>query len=277
MRMEKTDNTVRQMMKKRIKGLMGLLLAAAILLAAVPMQNVQAAGNTYEFYSGASGVYTWQKNGTNLPRSFTVQEGDTIQVTSGSCTIVRNWGGMSEVPLNGGAYNIEADYAQYQLDFVFLGGQAAKITLTPIIDVPQQTGEHQHDMQWTVFKKVTLTEDGKEGYQCRICGEVLQSSIRTISAYRYFGEYVIDQVEKAQPGDTVLIDTLIWKSSYKEVYEAIAARPDITVTFRFAFDGYIFDITIPEGADVLSLLNEEGYIGFIKLADEYGAVMVSEE
>ena len=74
-----------------------------------------------------------------------------------------------------------------------------------------------------------------------------------------------------------MIDTLIWKSTYKEVSEAIAARPDITVTFRFAFDGYIFDITIPEGADVLSLLNEEGYIGFIRLADEYGAVMVSEE
>ena len=273
MRMEKTDNTVRQMMKKRIKGLMGLLLAAAMLLAAVPMQNVQAAGNTYNFYSGAPGSYTWQKNGIDLPESFTVQAGDTIHVDSGSCTIVRNWDGMSEVSLDFGNHTIDSDYAQYQLDFRFLGGQSVRITLTPIMTA----GDHQHDMQWTVFKKVTLTEDGKEGYQCRICGEVLQSSIRTISAYRYFGEYVIDQVEKAQPGDTVLIDTLIWKSSYKEVYEAIAARPDITVTFRFAFDGYIFDITIPEGADVLSLLNEEGYIGFIKLADEYGAVMVSEE
>ena len=292
MKTERTDIDVRQMMKKRVKGLVGILLAAVMLFAAVPAQNVQAAEDEYRFYYYIDGSAEWKKNGTNLGlqnKSYAVTAGDRIAADSGARIVIHcNWAeGVDTAVEDFQAHNIiEVNgCSQFRLQFQYVGGNAATVTLTPIIAAPVQEEEpekqeepsdtHQHDMQWTVLKKPTLTEDGKEGYRCTICGYVARTKL--ISAYRYFGESVIKRLKEAQPGETILIDTLVWKSCYKDVYEAIAARPDVTVTFRFAFDGYIFDTTIPAGADVLSLLNEEGYIGFLKFAEVYGAVMVSEE
>ena len=307
MKTERTDIDVRQMMKKRVKGLVGILLAAVMLFAAVPAQNVQAAGDEYQLYCMPlpTGLLTgWSRNGNDLElqdASYEVNAGDRIAAVSGAIIELHcNWTGGGNTTLNESSYTkssytiIEVNgCSQFRLQFQYVSDGRATVTLTPIIAAPVQEEEpekqeepsdtHQHDMQWTVLKKPTLTENGKEGYRCTICGYVDESAsgsgtrTKSVSAYRYFGESVIKGLKEAQPGETILIDALVWKSCYKDVYEAIAARPDVTVTFRFAFDGYIFDTTIPAGADVLSLLNEEGYIGFLKLAEVYGAVMVSEE
>ena len=141
----------------------------------------------------------------------------------------------------------------------------------------------EHHYEWTIIRAATMTQDGLEGLRCTHCGDVKEtrtggsgSGSKETSAYYNFGKHVIDEISHAEPGADVLIDAMVWKSCSRTVYEAIAARPDITVTFRFEFEGYIFDTTIPAGADILSLVNEDGYIGFLKLAVEYGAVFVEE-
>lgn len=73
----------------------------------------------------------------------------------------------------------------------------------------------------------------------------------------------------------VVIDTGIWVSFNKKVYEEIQ-KSNLPVTITFVYGHTRYTVTIPAGANVLSLVDENGYCGFLNLGAHYGYTEVEE-
>lgn len=59
-------------------------------------------------------------------------------------------------------------------------------------------------------------------------------------------------------------------SSDKKTMEVIASRPDMAVIINYIYKGKGYSVTIPAGYDVMSLLDENGYCGFLYLGSIFG-------
>jgi len=85
----------------------------------------------------------------------------------------------------------------------------------------------------------------------------------------------IENVNKATTNGTtnqtkkVELNTGIWVSFHKSVYEEIQ-KCNVPVTITFIHEGTRYVVTIPSNANVLSLVDENGYCGFLNLGAHYG-------
>ena len=62
------------------------------------------------------------------------------------------------------------------------------------------------------------------------------------------------------------------------VMEALAERPDVTLRISFLdekYKGNRVTVTIPAGTDTLSLVDENGFVGFLYVAVKYGYTFVN--
>lgn len=85
-------------------------------------------------------------------------------------------------------------------------------------------------------------------------------------AYERFNKATVEQIKATAPEGELLVDTLTWISFHRMVYEALEARRDITFKVRYYYDGALFTVTIPAGADVSGLGTTTGYDGFLYLS-----------
>ncbi|MBO4900695.1 MAG: hypothetical protein J5509_10450 [Lachnospiraceae bacterium] len=130
---------------------------------------------------------------------------------------------------------------------------------------------HQHDYEWVETKPATENDNGEILYRCKGCGEVLYRL--PLSAFGVFNQNAVTKITKAGQNATVEISTARWISFHKSVFDALAARPDVTLKINFLSDGYKGDpmsVTIPAGSDVSSLPDANGYAGFKYLAGIFG-------
>ena len=75
--------------------------------------------------------------------------------------------------------------------------------------------------------------------------------------------------------ESIVIDAKEWISFNRKVYQSIAdAGKDVTILYTY--EGEKYSVTIPAGYDIMSLVNEEGYCGFLNLAAHLGATVVEE-
>lgn len=72
--------------------------------------------------------------------------------------------------------------------------------------------------------------------------------------------------------DRIVIDAKEWISFNRKVYQSIADAGK-EVTILYTYDGVKYSVTIPAGYDVMSLVNEDGYCGFLNLAGHLGATI----
>ena len=89
-----------------------------------------------------------------------------------------------------------------------------------------------------------------------------------------FVQNTINNIVKAPLGGTVVIDTDRWYSFPKSVFDALAARPDLTLTVNYLSEGFKGDpmtFTIPAGTDVSTLPDENGFAGFTFLGGIFNA------
>lgn len=129
---------------------------------------------------------------------------------------------------------------------------------------------HTHTYAWD---KVEATEDrdGELRYQCTECYDIL---VRVpLSAYYVFNANTVDKIAKAKQGETVKITTDRWISFHKMVFDALAARPDVSLEVSFLdeeYKGNRVSFTIPAGADSSDLFTENNFAGFMYLGNKYG-------
>ena len=129
---------------------------------------------------------------------------------------------------------------------------------------------HTHHYVWETIE-ATEDSDGELRYKCDICGDI-QTRV-PITAYYVFNKNTTDKIRKAGQGATVKIETSRFISFHKMVMDALAERPDVTLEISFLdgeYKGNRVTVTIPAGTDALSLLDENGFVGFLYLASKYG-------
>jgi len=130
--------------------------------------------------------------------------------------------------------------------------------------------QHTHSYSWEDVRPATEDDNGEMVYRCS-CGEVLYRV--PTSAYYVFNKNAQDKIKNAKQGATVKIETSRWISFHKMVMEALADRPDVSLEVSFLdgeYKGNRVSFTIPAGTDTLSLLDENGFSGFLYLAGKFG-------
>ena len=129
---------------------------------------------------------------------------------------------------------------------------------------------HTHSYAWEDVKEATEDDNGEMIYRCS-CGEVLYRV--PTSAFNVFNRNTAEKVKNAKQGATVKIETSRWISFHKMVMQALADRPDVSLEVSFLdgeYKGNRVSFTIPAGTDTLSLLDENGFSGFLYLAGKFG-------
>ena len=138
----------------------------------------------------------------------------------------------------------------------------------------QNDPNHVHQFKWVARMGESESADGTMNYICEECGKIW--FFRPVSAYVAFEGDVAHRIEKAAEGETVKVKTSHFINFNAQVMKALASRPDVSVYVSFLdqeYKGNRVSFTIPAGEDALSLIDENGYTGFMFLGNKYGLTM----
>jgi len=93
---------------------------------------------------------------------------------------------------------------------------------------------------------------------------VIKVAAGSLTAKEYRNAF-IKAVKEAPQGGIVRLETAAVSCIDKTMMAALAERPDVTLEVVFPYAGNTLDVTVPAGTDVMSLLDENGYCGFLYL------------
>lgn len=133
---------------------------------------------------------------------------------------------------------------------------------------------HVHDYAWVRSTDATENTDAVLEYRCRACGDIAAYKSVDNSAYALFLKDAAEEIKDAAANAVVKIDTVKWLSLDKAVVDAFDARKDVTLKITYTQKGERKALEIPAGTDLSSLLDENGYIGFSRLAEHYAVPYV---
>ena len=103
-------------------------------------------------------------------------------------------------------------------------------------------------------------------------GSEEQTTVQKSSGYVEFQKAVRSQIKNAAPGAVLEVDGKNWMSFDRSTMEELSKRKDLTVVVRFRYLGKRWRVVVPAGYAVQTLLNQEGYSGFLYLSAVFGAV-----
>ena len=138
----------------------------------------------------------------------------------------------------------------------------------------QKDPNHVHHFRWIAKMNESESAEGTINYMCDECDKVWY--FRPYPAYYCFQGDIARQIEVAPKDFTVKVKTSLFISFNKQVMEALEKRPDVSLSVSFLRKQYVGDrlsFTIPAGEDTMSLLDENGYAGFIFLGNKYGMTL----
>ena len=135
----------------------------------------------------------------------------------------------------------------------------------------QNDPNHVHKFKWIAKMNESESAEGTINYMCSECDKVWY--FRPIEPYHAFQGDVARRIEVAPQGATVRVKTSMFINFNKQVMEAQAARPDVSVYVSFLdqeYKGNRVSFVIPAGEDTMALLDSNGYAGFLFLGGKYG-------
>lgn len=103
-------------------------------------------------------------------------------------------------------------------------------------------------------------------------GSEEQTTVQKSSGYVEFQKAVRSQIKNAAPGAFLEVDGKNWMSFDRSTMEELSKRNDLTVVVRFRYLGKRWRVVVPAGYAVQTLLNQEGYSGFLYLSAVFGVV-----
>lgn len=81
-------------------------------------------------------------------------------------------------------------------------------------------------------------------------------------------------IQSVAPGGNCVVELEEFISFNRKTLEALAKRPDVSMTVIYKWNGVKYKVTIPAGYNVLDLLNEDGYCGCLYLNAIFGSEVV---
>lgn len=154
-------------------------------------------------------------------------------------------------------YRVTRSGGKVEITKVPDGGQKE----TPDKERIRESDTCRHDLADELVRPATAEQDALMAKQCTICGAVLDYTEVPNSAYAAFQQETIAAIQNAG-ADAVIISTQRWNSFHQSVLKAISLRPDVEVIIRYRYQGKQYEVTIPAGAEVGTLADENGFCGF---------------
>ena len=128
-----------------------------------------------------------------------------------------------------------------------------------------------HTYEWVETEAATDTTDAKLAYKCSRCGHIDMWMTEANSAYIKTNREAADKIAKAPSNGTVKLETGNWTSFYRNVIDALAKRPDVTVVITYNDEQHNRKcITIPAGTDLTGYIDDKGYTGYKFLISKLG-------
>ncbi len=208
---------------------------------------------------------------------YTISAGDNV-------TMVQNEDGTYTITLSNsnGGITISAKLIQQPT--------AAVTTTTTTVETEEsddsgdQTQDNSEEVASDPFIFATFTVTGRselpsvlgadlEGASSEVVEYASRPVVKVVAGPLTALEYknaFINSVKNAPQGAIVRLETSMISCFDKMMLEALAARPDVTLEVVFPLDGETVATSIPEGSDVLTLLDENGYCGFLNVLATYG-------
>ena len=259
-------------LNKRRKGFIALILAVCMIFVIMPVDSlardytnntgvasVLDPGDTITItVSGATvKVYYYDADGTTLLTTDRVVGG-----SSNNTIFIKNYNGTQ---ISAGSFT-----GWKRNNFTVEMGVTSDLNLIAVTnDVDDDDVNEEvciHTYEWRTVKSPTADSDGIEAYICTKCGH--NGGELPLTGFTIYLKETINTIKNAPPGANLEIDTKRWISFHKSIFDALAERPDVSLTVKFLSEGYKGDklqFTIPAGYDVKKLPNEEGWAGFLYL------------
>ena len=138
----------------------------------------------------------------------------------------------------------------------------------------QNDPNHVHKYKWVAKMNESESAEGTNNYMCVECGKVW--FFRPLAPYYAFQGDVAHRIETAPADSTVKVKTSHYINFNSQVMTALAERPDVSVYVSFLdqeYKGNRVSFVIPAGEDAMSLLDQNGYAGFLYLGGKYGLTL----
>ena len=119
-----------------------------------------------------------------------------------------------------------------------------------------------HVGESNVISQATATSDAVVAVECVKCGAVFRYETVSNSAYAAFLKETANAILNAEQNGEAVVNTKIWTSFNKAVFEAMKSRPDVKVTVNYVYQGNPYVLNIPAKANVDSFMDENGFGGF---------------
>ncbi len=135
------------------------------------------------------------------------------------------------------------------------------------------SSNHVHNFTWTTTQEAAADQDGMEEYRCS-CGEVQARTPIPAATYIVKGLYGV--VKDAPVNGTAMYDSGKLYCITDYIIRKMAERSDVTTIVTFEYQGAKYQMTIPAGADLTSVLADEDYFyGYFGFAAKVGATIAA--
>ena len=247
-------------MKKRLKGLLAFWLCVILLVGG----SMTAMAADYDFGNLGQGSVLVGKDNVKFEGS-----GGTVSYCiDGELNDKQTIGAYGTASIKDGNWKI-SNIDGWDLYLELVQSSSAEVQ-------KETTSSYicEHDMGYEIYLEPTEEVDGLWAYQCGKCEHI--DHFLPISGMGAFFKRAITTINGAAENGAVTVATDKWMSFNKNVYDALAARPDVTLTVNYKYKGTFYSVTIPAGTDMTPYLTEDGYCGFLYLASLFGATEISE-
>ncbi len=138
--------------------------------------------------------------------------------------------------------------------------------------------DHVHNYEWIAMPGDSEVADGYLCYMCYDCGKVMY--FRPIHGFYAFQGSVAARIRHAEKDAHINVVTTHYITFRKEVMQALSDRSDVSLTVSFfdkEYKGNRYRVTVPAGYDSMSLLDDNGYCGFLYLGSLFGLTLEKAE
>ena len=134
-----------------------------------------------------------------------------------------------------------------------------------------QNGCNHSNVESKVITEASATTDGVIGWYCTNCGEKVGEEQTANSSFHFFLDGIKKDIESAETGSTVVIESKTWHTLTQETMLALAARRDINVEMTLRYNHEDYHYVIPAGTPIDTA---DKYYGPMYLGQLYGMTKV---
>ena len=137
--------------------------------------------------------------------------------------------------------------------------------------------EEIHGIGYSNFSSNNMQSSSKSSKKIKKNTEQSKQLQTPDNNYGMFQQSVINTIDNtlsqlqttSNTVNTIKIDTGVWISLKNDVYMKLQ-ESDLPIEISFIYKGERYRIDIPAGSDLMSLVDENGYCGFLNLMAHFG-------